>query len=473
MRLKNKKISIPLLLFALVTACQPAQVSEEIVQITPTPVIQETPVNLDPPQLPEASEMGTEKMPIPPGETLIMWHPFSGKAAELIANQVDQYNLQMGEDNPIIAISHADEEVLFEDFLQAIESENEPDIIIAPGNMLRALYLDDLLQPINENLLDSGSSQNVTAIFPVFWNLDIGDNGRYGLPYFQMGHFLFYNDTWAYELGYVEKPLTVDDFSDQACAAFNQNRFDAELQNNGTGGYFFPTGATSTVSWMRAFGGGPQFNSRGEIVLDTEENLLAVKFLYQLYADDCSWWTSKQQLPYEYFANRNTIFFSGLAEELFPQQVVIDTENETFTWSLIPYPSNSGKPIVLFDSFSFGLAVKDEVRAKSAIEFIQWMQTPENHVELVYLTGAFPLRAEEIQLVERDWDQFSIWQNILQYIPFLEPVTQSEHWLIAEKALDDLTWQIRQFTVTESDLQTYLRDVESIVNTLIVEGRAE
>jgi ABC-type glycerol-3-phosphate transport system substrate-binding protein len=473
MRLKKNRISIPLLLIIFVTACQPAQTLEDIAQITSTAKIQETPVNHNQIQVPAAIEIGSEKTPIAPGETLILWHPFSGEEAELITNQVEQYNLQKGGDNPIVAISHADKEILFEDFLLAAKTGNEPDIIIAPGNMLRALYLDDLLQPIDEAFLDTGSLQNTTTIFPVFWNLDINESSRFGLPYFQMGHFLFYNNTWANELGYAEKPLMVDDFSDQACTAFNQNRFDDELENNGTGGYFFPTDAFSIVSWMRAFGGGPQFNSRGELVLDTEENLNAVTFLYRLYADDCSWWTSKEPFPYQYLANRNTIFFSGLAEELFPQQMVMNAVNETTTWSLVPYPSNSGKPVVLFDSFSFGLTEIDEASSKSALEFIQWMQTPENHVEMVYLTGAFPLRADEIQLVERDWDQFPIWQNILQYIPFLEPVTLSEHWHIAEKTLDDLAWQIRQYTVKESDLQTYLRDVESIVNTLIAEGRAE
>ncbi len=52
----------------------------------------------------------------------------------------------------------------------------------------------------------------------------------------QSAQVMFYNNTWASELGFDAAPQTADEFKEQACAAAAANDADDTPDNDGTGG---------------------------------------------------------------------------------------------------------------------------------------------------------------------------------------------------------------------------------------------
>lgn len=470
MRIKTTRMCVFNAVFLIAVACQPAIPGDTIIaELTATPLKEA----FEPEGTVAVPHEDVQPSPAATGGLLTLWHPFSGVEAELITDLVQEYNRGMGGNGEVAVFSYADEESLFTEILRGIETGDQPDIILAPSYFLRQLFEESHLKPMDAFIAGEGNENEEVKPFPVFWNIDAVDDVRYGVPYLQNGHFLFYNTSWANALGFSEKPLTVEDFRAQSCAAFDQNRFDEDLENNGTGGYFFPDDSISTASWMQSFSGGPQFNARGEIILETEENIQALSFLLRLFRDDCAWWTNKEQFPYKYFANRNTILFSGELKEIFVQQKTMEENKSVDLWKLIPYPSITTKPIVYFDNYAFGMMQKNDNNSEETAAFIQWMLEPERHLEMVYLTGAFPLSAGEIQIADRAWDSFAIWQDTLQYIPFLQPVPPEKNWYVSQKVLEDLGWQIIQYTVAEADIPMFLKDAEAIANSFINESWPE
>jgi ABC-type glycerol-3-phosphate transport system substrate-binding protein len=447
----------------ILAGCQTTNSSESRTLVpTVNPTANETGISSTPTQVVEES---TEEAEISrSGFTL--WHPFSGLEAGVIDELVAQYNAPLEDAMKVVAVSHADDEIFIADIFQSIAEGSEPDLIIAPSYLIQSLASEMVIEPIQLNLPANNQNDFGVTFFPVFWNLDLVDGERYGIPYIQNGHFLFYNSTWSQALGFPYTPTTVAEFSEQTCAAFNQNRFDESFDNDGTGGYFYPGDPIALMSWLRAFGGGIDVNNRGEVILTTEENIEALSFLRQMYVDDCAWWTDKEIRPYRYLANRNALAFSGQTDEIQRQQDSI-SENQTLdSWQLIAYPSNEGKPVVYFESYSFSIMQGEDEKSESMLPFIEWMLAPEQHLDMVYLNGAFPLTAEEIQEADRSWELFPIWQGALPYIPFLEPIPQTENWYYLEKVLDDLRWQIIQFAVNEADIPGYLTEAEALVNNL-------
>jgi len=403
-------------------------------------------------------------------ETVVleMWHPFSGRDAEALNQQIAAFNEELDGGMQIIVTSHADDEVLIEDLLQSIAEDVRPDIVLAPGYFLRDLAENEELVFIENMQLNQGGGNEQSPVFPVFWNLDVMDEKRYGVPYLQLGHFLYYHTAWAEEMGFNAFPDTIGAFEEQICAAFNQNRFDEDIDNNGTGGYFFPSGSVPFLSWMRAFGGSVSFNSRGELIILSDENIQALRYLSRLWNQDCAWWSDKSQTPTQYFLNRNTIVYSGRSDAMDLQFAVMNALEGQGDWNVIPYPSLDGKSILAFDSYSFAIMDREDTDIEEALILIQWMLEPERHLEMVYQNGAFPLSTDEIQIVDREWELYPIWQGTLQYIPFLEPLPQSSGWYTTEKVLDDLGWQIIQYAVTEEDIPRFLEDAESLANSIML-----
>ncbi len=65
---------------------------------------------------------------------------------------------------------------------------------------------------------------------------------------------LFYNQTWAKELGFLAYPKTPAEFREQACAAAVSNNTGRILERYGTGGWLIDTDPLTTLSWLDAFG---------------------------------------------------------------------------------------------------------------------------------------------------------------------------------------------------------------------------
>jgi len=65
---------------------------------------------------------------------------------------------------------------------------------------------------------------------------------------------LAYNTTWAKELGLNSLPVTPEEFKTQMCAANKSFLKDADLTNDGLGGWLINTDPVAMYSWLTAFG---------------------------------------------------------------------------------------------------------------------------------------------------------------------------------------------------------------------------
>jgi len=469
--MRGKIIRMFLLLIGslVLFACQPATVAEEdVVSETVSTQIKTSEPIREPTQVMEF----VTQQPALNSDIISLWHPFSGQEAETIDILVSRFN-EEDYQVEVVATSFADNEVFIEAVLSAAENGMLPDLIIGPSPFLHTMMRQSDLAMIDAEQEISLIDNFEGNMFPAFWGLDVDDGERFGVPYLQHGSFLFYNSEWAQELGFVDKPSNPEEFRSQTCMAFNQNRFDNVIENDGTGGYFYPADPIAFLSWLRAFNGGLEFNNRGEIILTTSENEDAIKYLFRLFVDDCAWWTNKQDTPFLYFKNRNSMTYSGWSQDmLFQTRVMLEAENND-TWLPISYPSVDGKPIVYFENYSFAIIEKNGVNTDTMLPFIQWMVQPDQHLEMVYQTAAFPLTAIEIQEADETWGLLPVWRETLQYIPFLEPLPNTTGWYYAEKILDDLRWQIIQFGVTEESLSTYLEEAESLGNSMILNNTVD
>jgi len=407
---------------------------------------------------------------IPQGLEIEFWHPWAGETAEMVEELVDNFNQENPWSIKINSISHADQDVLIEDLTEAfLDKEQIPDLIVSTSESLQTWYAEEY--PIKELdqliKLDGEGSEEETLpeILPIFWNVDVVDEKRIGIPAYQSGQFLFYNQTWGNELGFEDFPRTIESFSEQACVAARNNLYDGIVENNGTGGWIYSSNGLSLLSWLRVFGGGDLINSRSQTILAEPENINAFAFLYDLYLDDCAW-IGKERQPYAYFSNRLALFYSGQMEDIIKQINSDHANGNTDTWILIPYPSTIEKPNVMVEGLSYAITTENEGLSIAAWEFIKWILAPENQATFVEKTGTFLLFNEVIDQMDARAEMYSIWKDSLQYLPYAQAEPSFREWYSIEKVLEDVGWQITQYTVQPEDIQAILTNAEVMVEEL-------
>ncbi len=139
----------------------------------------------------------------------------------------------------------------------ALDSGQSPDLVAALPEQTLAWDAHGAVVDLNPYLDDPQWALDARTDFPaIFWAQDNVNGKQLGLPAQRSARFIFYNTTWAHELGFDSPPATPQDFRQQACAANASFRKDADPKNDGYGGWIVDTAWQTTYSWILAFGGG-------------------------------------------------------------------------------------------------------------------------------------------------------------------------------------------------------------------------
>jgi ABC-type glycerol-3-phosphate transport system substrate-binding protein len=156
-----------------------------------------------------------------------------------------------------------------------------------PGEVLVELdpYVDDPVWGF--------SPEEQSDFYPAYWEQDVVDGRRLGIPAQRSAQFLYYNLSWAEELGFDEPPATPEQFRRQACTAAEANQQDDDPDNDLTGGWIISTHYATVSAWIHAFGGeiarANASGSGGSYQFDTPEAEESLRFLRDLHDQGCAW----------------------------------------------------------------------------------------------------------------------------------------------------------------------------------------
>ncbi len=198
---------------------------------------------------------------------------------------------------------------LYSNVTAALPGDQAPDVVVAlPGYAVgwdATGAVLDLSSYVSDPSYGFGEPE-VNDFPKVFWTQDVVEGKRLGVPAERGATFLLYDASWAKELGLAGAPQTSSAFRQQACRAHQSMALDDDKTNDGQGGWLVSTDATTLLSWMMAFGGGP-LEGEGYHFL-TPANLAALTFVKQLYDEGCAWTLPSTGDAPAAFAARKAVF---------------------------------------------------------------------------------------------------------------------------------------------------------------------
>jgi multiple sugar transport system substrate-binding protein len=435
----------------------PAQVAITTPQITPT----STPpayLQIDPKDL--------------KGVSIEFLHPWTGAEETLVADLVAEYN-RTNVWGIQVNVTAAGSAQMLEDTIQTnLAGDQQPNLVAATtASLISWQEQKDVFADLTPFLEDSQwgmSAAEIAEIPQVFWDQDILKNHRLGLPAQRSAQVLFYNQSWAKELGFASAPSTPEEFKEQACAAAQAVAKTKKPENQGTGGWLVDFDPLTTLSWISAFGDSP-VPASDDLAYDfnvpSVQNSFA--FVHDLYEHGCAW-IGKNATPFNYFTQRQALFYASDLQDIIEQTKSSAPSDQ---WTVIPFPAESGnKPVFLVNGLSYGIFHSSKEQQLAAWLFARWMLLPKNQAQMISASGALPISSSTVDQLSDFRTHHPQWNAALSYLPNAQSAPNLATWLLIKPVLEDAAWQSLQLNVTTDKIPTILQQLNAISAELIKKG---
>ncbi|NUM45089.1 MAG: extracellular solute-binding protein [Anaerolineales bacterium] len=474
-----------LLVFAFVLgACQPAATPTEEPAATeameePTEVMEEpTEVMEEPTEVMEEPTAEPTEEPAlavdPTGQTVVFWHVWgAGSAAEGLTKIVADFNASNEWGITVEAVDQGNQGDLQTAVNAAIATGELPNVTPGFPNAITTWYAAGAMAELNDFINDPMfglTTDELAAIYPA--NLDSGslaDGTQVGMPIHQSANVLFYNNTWAQELGFTAAPATAEEFKAQACAAAAANNADDNPDNDGTGGLVTRgVGASDVAAWLFAFEGSLLNEAGDTYTMNTEQMKAVALFLKDLKDSGC--WYTTEGFPNPEFATRQALFaISSTAGIPFQASAFTDAANAD-SWGLIPFPGPNGKLAV--NAFGQLIGVVDQGPEANLAAWI-WLKhftSPEIQAEWITYSAYHPSQTTTEQFLGDYIAANPIYATGLSLSQYGEAEPNLPSWGSIRGAISD-TFNAILAAADEAAIDALLAELETTSADLLAESQ--
>ena len=465
-----------LLVCILLTACSPTVILlTDETESTPTPLNPPTsnPKNgggapTPKPTQPPATQLPTNLGALR-GVTVSLWHGLDGESGALLAQMAAAFSQSNSWGVQVDVVSQQNLPLLVQAVETVLPTAGHPDLILAPPEYAQTWDAQGLVTNLTPYIAHSQlglSASEVNDIPAAFWKQGQVDDSQLSVPAVRTARFLFYNVSFARELGYTAPPYSADDFRQQACAANASWKTDEDQTNDGFGGWALDNTVIDTeapwtaYAWLHSLGGNVYADEKYNF--STAENQSALAFLAQLRADGCAWLSSAAS-NHEALAIHKALFAAGSLQDLRSQRAAFAGSPDQ--WTVIAFPG--ANPAIVAYGPDYITLKSTQARQLAAWLFIRWMLSPENQARWVRGTGLFPMRTSTFNLLDNIRNANPQWSAAMDLLPQAKPYPQAAAWPKARLVLGDGFFHLFQLNPSANDVTQILQEMDSTLKDLL------
>jgi ABC-type glycerol-3-phosphate transport system substrate-binding protein len=368
------------------------------------------------------------------GVEVLAWDGWDGSASGMFQQMASEFTLSNQWGIKARVVPQGNLTLLAGAVDKALSTAGQPDMVVALPEQI--LAWQEHIVDLSAYAVQPEFGMSANEMSGAFWEQSHVNGKRLGLPAARSARFLFYNTSFARQLGFNAPPQSPDEFSQQACAANAFWKRDADPTNDGYGGLALDlnTNWQTPYSWLAA--GGAQIFVDGEFRFDSPANISALSFVPKLREDGCAWMPDPAGPGNaEHFATRRALFITGSLDELTAQKQAFEAAGSTDDWTVLPFPGK--QPVIVAYGPDYALLKSSDARQLAAWLFMRWMLEPSNQVRWTRATGTLPVTAAAAKLLAGDAAADPQWAAALALIPDAAIYPQTPAWRLANKTLAD------------------------------------
>jgi multiple sugar transport system substrate-binding protein/sn-glycerol 3-phosphate transport system substrate-binding protein len=454
---------------AAVEAVQPT-IEAAVEEIQPTveaaveEVVEEATAMVEEPTEEPTEEPAAELAVDPTGQTVVFWHVWgAGSAAEGLAQIVQAFNDTNEWGITVEPVDQGGQGDLQDAVNAAIATGELPNVTPGFPNAIATWHNVGAIAELNDFINDPNfglSQEELDAIYEA--NLAAGrlaDGTQIGMPIHQSANVLFYNHTWAQELGFAAPPTTSAEFKEQACAATAANNEDDNPDNDGTGGLVTRgIGASDVAAWLFAFDGG-FLNETGDAYnMNTEQMKEVALFLKDLRDSGC--WFTTEGFPNPEFAGRQALFAISSTAGIPFQATAFEDAGSEDEWGLTAFPGPDGK--LAINAFGQLIGVIDQNPEANLASWV-WLKhftSPEVQAEWINFSAYHPSQTTTEQFMGDYIEANPIYATGLELSQYGEAEPNLASWGVVRNEISDSFNAIVAAT-DEAEIDQLLADLDA------------
>ncbi len=395
------------------------------------------------------------------GVQIQFWHPWIQGGERAIQSLVTLFNDQNEYGIQVEATSHSGE--LYQDVLQGLNRGIYPGLVAAPNYQIQSWDLGGaFVVDLAGYLMDPqwGLTHSIVRDFdPIIWKQDVFEEKRLGVPVYRSATVLYYNQTWARELGFDAPPDTPDEFKEQACAAAAATT--ASLENPGVGGWITSLDPGTVMSWVMAFGEDGLIRGRDGYDFSTPQIVAAFDFIRGLFKRGCAWIPAGLSSE-NAFASRQGLFFSSTVAGVEAQRHADEKSQSVDEWIAIPYPSEQGGAVVNLYGPAYAILKSTPQQDLAAWVFIRWLLEPEHQITLLETGNFLSVSQSASQKMDNHWGTVP-GQDVTALVSLGRSEPMFGSWSVGRWALSDAAAMLIDPNLTSQEIPLILEDLDTLL----------
>jgi len=444
---------------------------------TPTPGSTKAQARNTPTLLPAIPPTPNEKTPSALGVTadqlrgvqVNLWHPWTGANGAALQTILDEFNSTNQWGITVQASPYEGFGRLDEAMESALLTNTQPDVIVDYGYQARHWDGVDALvdqTPYVNDPVWGMTSDEQADFYPSFWAEDLvtntttGQARRLGIPFYRSAYVLYYNQSFAHELGYPKPPITAEDFRVRACAAAQFISKQGDKSNRGLGGWLINPQPGELIGWIYAFGGGITNPQSDDYLFNTPDTLQAFRYLKGLQDSGCAWLDTSVDAQ-SAFANRHALFIVGSLFDIYTQREAFAQAGNTDEWVVLPFPS-SNQPAVDTYGPSILITRSNPTKQLAAWLVTKWLVYPLNQSEWVQALETYPTRLSSLGYMDGSTVSNPQWAQALNLIPDARSEPSLASWRVMRWALEDVISQLFDPKFSADQIPALLEKLDSV-----------
>lgn len=457
--MKRKKINILLvlqltLLVIIAAACEFFKADQQGISPTTSLINTIHPATLtaisasaDPSATPDLDPMGIPWSKLK-GIELEFWYVWDlDEPGEGINAIVDKFNLENDWGVRVKAIDQG----LTIDPMDTIEIAFQegvfPDVMISDAVYIAGWYRAGLTADLSNFMNDPtvGFPDAVWNDFypSIFESFTLDGDIRPGIPFTQTIQVLYYNQTWAGELGFSSQPGSYEELKDQVCAASAAIREGTENTEELAGGLLMYPDAANITSWIYAYDGIIFEPGDGYYDFSSLEVYNVALDWIKLRQDGCGYMISGYPNPiareteFEKFNQRDALIIMNSSQNMNQINMNANQTGRPDDWIMLPFLGLPGSKAVTANIQSgviFNTSPEEEL---AAWLFLKYLTSPEVQAEWIQYSGYYPTRKNTLYLIRDFRTDNPRWAQGLNLLKYGQADPLHPSWEIVRQAVGD------------------------------------
>jgi ABC-type glycerol-3-phosphate transport system substrate-binding protein len=412
---------------------------------------------------------------------IVFWHAWTGELEDALEGIITEFNRTNHWGITVDTRSYGGLGALGDAFLAARqEGEELPDLL--SGLNYQALQWDvggqilvDLAPYVNDASLGF-STEEVSDFLPIFWSQDVvlvntpagRIEKRLGIPLHSSAQVLYYNRSWAEELGFDELPDSPFNLRVQACASAKD--LEATAEEQARGGWMLTMEAPTLLGWIYAYGGevvDPQGNGYH---FDTEEAARALEFVRGMVDSGCAWLGDPLQAA-QVFAERGALLYAGSTADLEVQKAAMRQAENQDEWTVVAFPSVNGAPVITTSGPALVVVQSTLEKELAAWLLIQWIASPQNQANWVRASGYFPTRLSTLDFLETSLTGDEHWSAAVELLPYARAEPGYASWRVMRWTLGDVMDELLSADFAVGEIPDLLKRLDAVAEEIHTQVR--